>query len=452
MSQIAPPESPANHALVVGAGMTGLIIGRVLAEHADRVSILDHDNLPDGPEYRRGAGQMAHTHFMLHRGREIYEGRFPGLVDECTEPKTEPSDMGADFFWHQYGTWKPRVEAGVEMWPVDRAELEWNIRRRVLDIQNVDIVPNRKAVDLFWTDDETLAGVTFETDAGEEDWPAELIVDAMGRGTRIPMLLEQYGFGSVPTESYEPGVAYSTANVTEPTNVERDWRGVLVMPETFNSKKLGVTYPIGGDRFRVTLGGWCDETVPMSESGYLEFAEDLASPVIADVLEDVQFCNEPRRYRIPECEFRRYDQMENRPNGLLVAGDAYCGFNPVYGQGMTIAAREAALLDDLLVESSGELAGRTMLDDYHQRAASIIEESWMLSSGLDHQFPEIESDMTTPNVTGPLVAILQKAAGENPDVYRTFARMMHMKEEPSALLRPGIALKLLGTGLREIWN
>jgi 2-polyprenyl-6-methoxyphenol hydroxylase-like FAD-dependent oxidoreductase len=449
MFDSAPPSSADGHAVVVGAGMTGLIFAQALAQHADTVSILDHDELPEGPAYRRGAVQMSHTHFMLHRGREIYEDYFPGLVDECTGPKTGPSDMGQDFLWHQYGTWKPRIEAGVLMWPVDRAELEWAVRQRVGDLDNVQIVPNRKAVDLAWANDQTVGGVTVESDTGEEEWPAELVVDAMGRGTRTPRILEERLNTPVPSQSYEPRVAYTTVDVTEPALPDRDWRGVLLMPDSFDSKKLGVTYPIGADRFRVTLGGWCGQEVPMSESGYLEFAADLASPKLSEILREVEFVNEPRRYRIPTCEFRRYDAMDQRPDGLLVAGDAFCGLNPIYGQGMTIAAREANLLDRLLTDSDEALPDETTLDTYHQQAASIVEESWMMSAGLDHQFPEIHSDIRFLKSIGRLVVTVQRAAGEDPKLYRTLTRMMHMKETPSALLRPGHLVKIASTGLRN---
>jgi 2-polyprenyl-6-methoxyphenol hydroxylase-like FAD-dependent oxidoreductase len=449
MFNSAPPESADGHAVVVGAGMTGLIVGRVLAEHADAVSILDHDELPEGPESRRGVGQMSHTHFMLHRGREIYEDYFPGLVDECTGPKTGPSDMGQDFLWHQYGTWKPRIEAGVLMWPVDRAELEWAVRRRVGDLDNVEIVPNRKAVDLVWENDQTVGGVTVESETGDENWPAELVVDSMGRGTRTPMLLEKSSGTPVPTQSYDPGVAYSTVDVTEPAMADRDWRGVLLMPESFDSKKLGVTYPISEDRFRVTLGGWCGQEVPMSEPGYREFAADLPSPQLSEILGDVDFVNEPRRYRIPTCEFRRYDDMDGRPDGLLITGDAFCGLNPIYGQGMTVAARQAVCLDQLLTDASAGLPDEATLDIYHRKAASIVEESWMMSAGLDHQFPEVESDMRSLKYIGRLVVTIQRAAGEDPDLYRTLTRMMHMKQTPAALLRPGHLFKIASTGFRN---
>jgi pimeloyl-ACP methyl ester carboxylesterase len=67
------------HAIVVGAGMGGLLAARALADHFDEVTVLERDALPDSPDPRKGVPQGRHTHGLLARGREVLEQSFPGF-------------------------------------------------------------------------------------------------------------------------------------------------------------------------------------------------------------------------------------------------------------------------------------------------------------------------------------------------------------------------------------
>jgi 2-polyprenyl-6-methoxyphenol hydroxylase-like FAD-dependent oxidoreductase len=66
----------------VGGGLTGLLAARVLADHFERVSIVDRDRFPDRPTFRAGVPQSRHIHTRLMRGRQILEQLFPGLGAE----------------------------------------------------------------------------------------------------------------------------------------------------------------------------------------------------------------------------------------------------------------------------------------------------------------------------------------------------------------------------------
>ena len=454
MKHVSPPDSAEGHVLVIGAGMTGLLFGKVLSEVAERVSILDHDELPTGPEFRRGAGQMRHTHMMLDRGREIYEQLFPGAVEECCGPGTGPFDASAEFRWHQFGMWKPTPDVDVDMWPTDRTRFEWAVRRRLQEQGNVEFVPGRKAVDFVFDEEETaVRGAVFETDNGtNETWPAQLVVDAMGRGTRTPGLLEDHGFGPLPDQAYEAGVSYTTGEVHEPSDYGHNWRLLYIMPGSFDSPRLGVIYRLNEDEYRVTLGGWSGVRAPTDESGFRDFARDLAHPALHEILEHTEFSSDLRRFRVPRMQFRRYDEMDDRPDGLLVAGDAFCNFNPVFGQGMTVAAREAIALRDLIGrdrESAAVVAPST-LDAYYDRAASLISESWVMTAALDCQFPGVEVEERLPRLLAPFVENLHRSSCRSSAVHETVTRLIHMQGEPTAVLRPSVLAGLSGTALRRM--
>jgi 2-polyprenyl-6-methoxyphenol hydroxylase-like FAD-dependent oxidoreductase len=50
------------HAIVIGASMGGLLAARAVAEHYDRVTVIERDELPEAPEPRKGVPQGRHLH------------------------------------------------------------------------------------------------------------------------------------------------------------------------------------------------------------------------------------------------------------------------------------------------------------------------------------------------------------------------------------------------------
>ena len=62
--------------------MAGLLAARVLAAHFDRVTILERDTFPRGPELRKGVPQARHLHVLLGRGQQLIEQYFPGMLAE----------------------------------------------------------------------------------------------------------------------------------------------------------------------------------------------------------------------------------------------------------------------------------------------------------------------------------------------------------------------------------
>src|SRR5215469_18785120 len=76
--------------------------------------------------------------------------------------------------------------------------------------------------------------------------------------------------------------------------------------------------------------------------------------------------------------------MNRFPEGFLVLGDAMCSFNPVYGQGMTVAVLEATELDKVLRERPGKLAQR-----FFARAAKLVDAPWSMAAGNDLRMPDV---------------------------------------------------------------
>ena len=48
------------HAAVIGGSLSGLLAARVLSNHFEKVTVLERDTLPNGPEFRSGVPQARH--------------------------------------------------------------------------------------------------------------------------------------------------------------------------------------------------------------------------------------------------------------------------------------------------------------------------------------------------------------------------------------------------------
>ena len=119
------------HAIVVGGSISGMLTARILADHFDQVTVVERDQLPEGPDVRKGAPQARHAHGLLVRGREIMERLLPGIVAEYLEAGAVLTDLG-QAAWYHHGVWKTRFKSGQMHIALSRGLMEWKVRERVM--------------------------------------------------------------------------------------------------------------------------------------------------------------------------------------------------------------------------------------------------------------------------------------------------------------------------------
>jgi hypothetical protein len=97
----------------------------------------------------------------------------------------------------------------------------------------------------------------------------------------------------------------------------------------------------------VTLAGYGGDYPPTDAEGYLRFGEGLRTPLFVQEVSRAKPLGPIVGNRSAQNRVRHFERLTRWPENLVAVGDSVCGFNPIYGQGMTVAApggpRPAAL-------------------------------------------------------------------------------------------------------------
>ena len=440
------------HAVVVGAGVGGLLAGRVLAEYFDRVTILERDAFSyDDSAGRKGVPQGRHLHSLATRGGEILERYFPGLDAELANAGCPALDQAWDTHTDTPAGRLPRFRSGIAMRAVSRSLLEERVRTRLEAEPGVRFLAGREVVGLV--SDATggaVAGVRTRRRGpkeAEETLTADLVVDASGQGSRAPRWLEELGYDAPEEEIVDARLGYATRWFRVPEDFSGDWKGLAVLPGWPNDTRGGTLRRVEGDVWTAVLIGLGGDYPPTRGDAFLEFARTLPSPAIYDAIKNAEPISPVYGYRRTANRRRRYERTRLLEN-LLVTGDAACSLNPSYGSGMTAAALSAEALEGCLHEqrlrfSNHDLAG--LGRRFHKRQAAAVAPCWKVTTSTDRQWSV--SRVEDLGLTGRLFHRVSEEvlalAVEREDVARTLLEVKNLLESPSTLLRPGILLPAL---------
>lgn len=428
-------------AVVLGAGMAGLLAAHALAAHYERVLVIDRDDLSTSPSNRQGVEQGRHAHALLARGQQILEARFPGFTGEIADAGARTGDMLEVSRLHFSGHRLRPATSGLTVVSASRALLEHHVRARVRATPGVEIVDRCDVAGL--TSDRTGTRVTGvrllrrADSSAEETMTADLVVDATGRSSRVPMWLAEFGVDPPAEERVVVDVAYATRRYRMGAAALDGDLAVICAP-TPASPRMGALALLEADVGMLTVAGICGDRPPLDPEGFDDFVGTLSVPDIARATAAAEPLDDPVRHRFPASTWRRYDTID-LPDGLVVIGDSICSLNPIYGQGMTIAALEAQALAEHLSRH------RRLRPRRLQRAlARIIRPAWQMAAGADLQFPDVEGNRTrTQKALGSYIARVHSAAAGDAHLSRAFLRVSGFVDSPAALMRPSVVRRVL---------
>lgn len=454
------------HAVVVGAGVSGLLAAHVLAGRFARVTVVERDAFSgEEARFRAGVPQSRHVHVLWSRGLAALNHLLPGLGAELEAAGGVVVHAPEQMRWLSPAQWFDGV-SGTHYLSVSRETLESTLRRRIAEQSSITWMTRHEVTGLapggssaaqgeaadasenaganVGAAGDAVGGVVLRERGGdgrEFTLPATLVVVATGRGSRTTDWLHRLGYPAPATDRIDAHLGYSSRYYRRPSANGRPWQAMYLQGNA-DLPRSGVIVPIDGDRWLVTLIGQGEHQPPTDASEWLAFASSLRSPELSQALTDAEPLTDPVAFRATANEWTHFERLKRWPRGLLVIGDALCRFNPVYGHGMSVAALQAlTLADRIATRTPAEIAGRAR--PLQKAVAQCPRAAWMIATGEDCRYPS--TDGPTPGRLGRLqqdyMSRVLAAANTDPVVSAAFFAVLSLNRRPESLLTPRIATR-----------
>lgn len=431
-------------ALVIGAGIGGLSAARALADCFEQVIVIENDALPADAAPRPGTPQCKHVHGLLMGGLRALERLFPGSEQALHQGGAVVVRMSTDLRLERPGYDPyPQRDLGSHISCMSRPLIEATIRKKTAVHGNISIRGCCKAQQiLVGSKDGKVTGVRCADSYGKtEDIAADFVVDASSHGLLTLDLLASRALPAPAENSIGVDIGYCSSFFEVPDDAPTDWKGLMIFPDPPQNRRGAFVLPVEGKRWIVTLTGRYDAKPPDDEAGFFAYIENLRTPTCRNALRSAKRLTGFSRYVLKASRRRYFEGVPNFPHGLLPFGDTVCRFNPVYGQGMSVAAIEACLLQDLLAAASTEGKGIDGLaSTFLAEAQKVIETPWSTSAIPDFIDPLTEG-RRPPDLEIRLKygAAMLKVAAEDAAVHKVLLEVQNLLTPPGALQVPEIA-------------
>ncbi|MFE2581503.1 pyridine nucleotide-disulfide oxidoreductase [Streptomyces sp. NPDC059378] len=437
------PRSRSTRAVVIGAGIAGLLAAAAAKDHVDSVEVLEAHELPAKPGPRVGVPQGVHIHFLHAGGAAAIDSLLPFTIDRLLDAGANRVPMTTNMVIYSPEGWYRRWQRTTHfLISASRDLTDFVVRQQLLKDPGVSIRTDTKAVGLLG-DRHKVTGVRILA-AGHREavLHADLVIDTSGRSTRMPQWLTELGITGLDEDRIESGLVYASRFYRAPVPT-KDWPvvGVNADPRLPQPAGAGGILPIEDDRWHVSLMGAPGGHPTRDPDAFEPFARTLRHPVLADLLRhaepltDVSVTHSTANHRY------FYERLATWPDGLVALGDSVAAFNPVYAQGISVAAQGAVALRNQL--SSGLAPG---LARRAQRAvARPVTTAWDLAVGQDILFSTTTG--RSPNLADRLlqryVSRLSRTATGSFHAATALTDVLALQAPPTSLVKPGVLLTAL---------
>jgi 2-polyprenyl-6-methoxyphenol hydroxylase-like FAD-dependent oxidoreductase len=379
--------------------MAGLLCARVLADFFAKVLVIERDALPAEPMPRRGVPQSHQIHVLLSGGFNVLTKLFPGFVDEAVAHSASYACMTTSAKRFYVNAFLPRFDSDLFTLHCSRSLLEWLTRQRALQIPNVEFLAGDRLVGLVAGQEGRVAVETAASRASSARTTisCDLVVDATGRSSAAPTWLRDLGY-DVPSETTLNAFwGYASRYYRMPRDWDPDYLVLASIPlGRDGDTRGGMLQRHEGDRWLCTLVGCAKDYPPGEEDAFRAFASSLPIPDYSAAIASAEPLSDIETWRQTANRLRRYDELETRPDNLLFVGDSVCALNPVYGQGMSVAALCAEQLQHALTERAAKSTFEGLAASFQQSIAETVQFPWSMACGADHGIPGVEGAAPAP--------------------------------------------------------
>ncbi|MFJ1643503.1 MULTISPECIES: NAD(P)/FAD-dependent oxidoreductase [unclassified Streptomyces] len=426
-------------AVILGGSWAGLMAARVLAAHADEVTILTTERAGHEPG---GAPHREQLHALLSTGHSQLERLFPGITADITAAGGQIGSGPAVRFYVDGVLRVPVQNDRNTMIGATRTLIEHLVLERVSALPNVHLLYGR-AIGLT-VRNERVAAVRADTASTSKtdsllDLEADLVVDAMGRASRLGQWLKDQGWEPPPLQRIRIDLGYATASFRRGTELPK-----LVIAHAAPGPTSGyqptlceaaALAAVEDNQWNVVVSGYADHRPGRSAHRFFDRMRKSAPP-FREIAESCDMIGEVTPFSFAESQRRLFRSVARFPGGLIPIGDTVASVNPIYGQGLTLALLQSEALSNYL--TSGPSL-KEPARPYLQAITRIVDTAWNLST---------TADLAQPHVTGPYPRgySLTRWIGDrvllasviDPNLCAAFMDVLHMQQPPSTLARPAL--------------
>jgi 2-polyprenyl-6-methoxyphenol hydroxylase-like FAD-dependent oxidoreductase len=441
-------------AVVVGGGIGGIAAAGALAPYFREVEVFDRDDLPASPGSRAGTPQDRHSHGLLAGGLKALGEIYPGFQADLAGAGAVPVRVAQDVrFERQDIGVLPQRDFGRSILCASRPLIEHVLRQRAEALPNVQLRRGCRVTEILAAGyGKATPAVRFSAKAGSPiTRHADLVVDASGRGTLTLALLDALGWAPPAITEVGVDIAYATAVVSTPPDAPAGWKlGLTYGAPPFDARHA-VFVPIEGQRWTVTIGELHGKGRLDSWDAFLEQGLGrLHTRSFYDALRRAEPPDEIRQYVFQASQWRHFEQLPRLPHGILPLGDALCRFNPIHGQGMSSAAKQAGLLRDVLERLPNTLDPIPAVQARMMAGvAEILQTPWAMSTTADFAYPATRGERPEHFEEGQAFeTALLRTAIVDPVVHRTMVDVMQLLAPIGVLHEPEIQRRIEAASAR----
>ncbi|HEX3348467.1 MAG TPA: NAD(P)-binding protein, partial [Acetobacteraceae bacterium] len=434
-------------AIVVGAGIGGLSAAGALAKSFDQVDVLERDDLATWARSRSGTPQDRHPHGLLAGGLRALDRIFPDFKRDLAAAGAVPVTFARDVQFERPDVGVlPKRDFGISVLCATRPLIELILRRRAEALANITLRPASRVIGIVPAAGGVgVRGVQFISGSGRfETLDADLVVDASGRGAPTLTLLDALCWDRPQMTEIGVDISYATAVVEMPPDATADWKAVLTLPDPPHLALHAIIVPTESGRWITAIADHSATAWIETWDAFLEASRSLITPTLYNALRHAEPSEGIRHYRFPVSTWKHFERLPRLPRGLLPVADAFCRFNPIHGQGMSSAGKQALLLQDVLYRAAADSDPIAAVQaGFMAEIASVLETPWTMSTSADLAFPQTRGERPENFAEArQFEAALFRAAVADPVVHRAMIEVAQLLEPHQRLREPNIMRRI----------